>query len=51
MYFEGLFILWRPPYPMKSVKFMKVYIFEELLIFECLILEIYSKYILTKAIY
>ena len=29
---------------MKSFIFLKVYIFEDLLIFECLILELYSKY-------
>ena len=29
---------------MKSFIFLKVYIFEDLFIFECLILELYSKY-------
>ena len=29
---------------MKSFIFLNVYIFEDLLIFECLVLEIYSKY-------
>ena len=37
IYFEdsfiGLYEIWRPPYPMKSFIFLKVFILEDLLIF------------------
>ena len=46
MFFEelflGLYSIWRPPYPMKSLIFLKAYIFDNLLILKPL--EVYSKY-------
>ena len=47
MYFGGMLIglysIWRPPYPMKSHFFESIYLWRALN-FECLILEIYSKF-------